>query len=528
MGDLVTRTLLIALCMQASLAAADCTATNSTPHFNTVYSQAWGLDLRNTRYQEHSVLTARNVDRLRLKWVYGLNTITPRSYPLVTEDTIFIGDAARGVVALDRKTGCERWIYAHDGYISSAILHAKIASRDILIFNDRVRGVYAIDAKTGEFIWHAQLEEEPLPWYSATPLIHNNRVYVPLASQEVGLAINPLYGCCTTSGGIAAFDLATGQKLWHFRTIREPAVATGAHWFFVQEYGPSGAPVWGSPSFEPAHDLLYFGTGQNYSHPTTDTSDALFAIDGTTGEPIWKRQFTSNDAYTAACNLMALNHPNCPKPTGPDVDFGAPTMLLEAHSGQRLLIGGQKSGEVHAVNPMTGDLVWTQRIGRGGILGGVHWGLAANEKLGLLFAPISDKAVLDFPSPGDPAPGLYAMDIETGKQRWHYARLSRCKETVCAYGLSAAPIATNDIVVTGSMDGFLEILNAKDGQRLWVYDAWQDFQAVNDKPTSGGAFGSHGPMVADDLLIVTAGYGYVGEQRGGNALLVFQLGDRHE
>jgi len=29
-------------------------------------------------------------------------------------------------------------------------------------------------------------------------------------------------------------------------------------------------------------------------------------------------------------------------------------------------------------------------------------------------------------------------------------------------------------------------------------------------------------MLADDLLIVSAGYGYVGRQRPGNALLVFQ------
>ena len=95
----------------------------------------------------------------------------------------------------------------------------------------------------------------------------------------------------------------------------------------------------------------------------------------------------------------------------------------------------------------------------------------------------------------------------------------------CEYGLSAAPIATNDIVITGSMDGFLEIHRAIDGERIWVYDAWRQFDAVNGVATHGGAFDAHGPLVADNLLIVSAGYSYVGAQRGGNALLVFEVID---
>jgi len=42
--------------------------------------------------------------------------------------------------------------------------------------------------------------------------------------------------------------------------------------------------------------------------------------------------------------------------------------------------------------------------------------------------------------------------------------------------------------------------------------------------TSGGAFDAHGAMIADDLLLVSSGYSYVGQQRGGNAFLVFQIG----
>ncbi len=524
-GGSVIRCCVFVLCLQSSVCFAYCTAS-APPSFAVSYANGWGIDLNNTRYQPNSTIDASNAAQLALKWVYGLSTDTPRSYPYVTEDTIFVGDAGRGVVALDRETGCERWVFAHEGYIASALLHAKVDGKEVLVFNDRIEGVYAIDAVTGEFVWHAVLDEGPIPWFSGTPVIYGNRVYVPIASQEVGLAINPLYGCCTTSGGLAAFDLATGKKVWYLRTIKEPVLQTGERWFFVQEYGPSGAPVWGAPSYDIKEDILYFGTGQNYSHPTTATSDALFAVDGASGAVIWQQQITANDAYTAACNLMALNHPNCPKPTGPDVDFGAPTILVDRALAGQLLLGGQKSGEVHALNRVTGERVWTQRVGRGGIVGGIHWGLAVNETLGLVFAPISDKSILDFPAPGVAAPGLYALDLDTGVQRWRYSRESRCENSEsCEYGLSAAPIATNDIVITGSMDGFLEIHRAIDGERIWVYDAWRQFDAVNGVATHGGAFDAHGPLVADNLLIVSAGYSYVGAQRGGNALLVFEVID---
>ena len=494
------------------------------PGLERQYSSGWGIDHRNTRYQPNSTVSAANAGRLELKWVYGLADNTPRSYPLVTEDTIFVGDGGRGVVALDRETGCERWVHEHPGPISSALLMGQIGSRPIIIFNDRIRGIFAIDAITGESVWHAAVADEPAPWYSGTPLVTRDRVFVPVASLEVVLAVNPLYGCCTTSGGMAALDINSGEQLWYLPTIEEPAQPTRRHWLFVQNYGPSGAPVWGAPSYDAGRDWVFFGTGQNYTHPATNTSDAIFAVDGKTGKRMWVSQYTENDVYTAACNIEKLNHPNCDKPTGPDVDFGAPTMLVRSHAGRELVVAGQKSAQAHAMDPRTGERVWTTRVGRGGIIGGVHWGLAANEQQNLLFVPISDKAVAGFPAPGEPQPGLYALDLDSGEIRWHYARPSRCERTECEFGLSAAPIATNDVVITGSMDGFLEVLHATSGERIWAFDAWREFDSVNGVATEGGAFDAHGPMVADDLVMVTSGYSYVGAQRGGNAFLVFQVG----
>jgi len=489
------------------------------------YSEAWGIDHRNTRYQPRAEIDSSNAATLELKWVYGLGSSTPRFYPLVTADTIYIGSDDEGLLALDRDTGCERWRHEQLGQFGSAIVPGRAQDRDLLVFNIRERGTFAVDAGSGELLWHAEVDDEPVPWYSGSPVVVDDSVYVPVSSMEVGLAINPLYGCCTTSGGLAAFDLATGQKRWYVPTIPAPARKTGSHYLLVSEYGPSGAAVWAAPSYDAEQNRLFFGTGQNYSHPTTDTSDAVFAVDAKTGEVQWVEQFTAGDAYNASCNAVSLDHPNCPKPLGPDVDFGAATMLLHGRDGRLRLIAGQKSSEVHALDPRSGDRLWTRRLGRGGIIGGVHWGMAANEALGLVFVPISDKAIPEFPSPGDPQPGLYALDIASGEVRWRHSRPPRCEELSCVYGLSAAAIAANDVVVVGSMDGYLEVLDAATGASLWTHDAWRDYDAVNGVPTTGGGFDAHGPLLADDLLLVTSGYAYVGAQRTGNAFLVFQLAD---
>ena len=527
-GRGLARCMAVTGCLWATFFAhgvvAECGTVDPLPGFESSYARGWGIDQRNTRYQPRSTIDSGNAAKLTLKWAYGLASTTPRSYPLVTEDTIFLGDGGRGLVALERETGCERWIYEHEGPISSTILQGWIGKRRILIFNDRNDGMFAIDAVDGEFIWHATVEDEPAPWYSGSPLLLGDTVILPVSSKEVGYAVNPIYGCCTTSGGMAAFDINTGAKLWYIPTIEAIAQPTERHWLFVQEYGPSGAPVWAAPSYDAKRGLIFFGTGPNYSHPTTETSDSIFAVVAKTGEVRWVRQFTANDAYTAACNLEALNHPNCPDPTGPDVDFGAATMLVKSKAGRELVIAGQKSADAHAMDPETGEVVWTQKLGRGGIIGGVHWGMAANESLGLVYVPISDKKIVGFSSPGEPTPGLYALDIETGERRWKYSRGSRCPDLECVFGFSAAIIASNDIVVAGSMDGILEVIAAESGKRLWSHDSWRDYRSVNNVVTSGGAFDAHGAMIADDLLLVSSGYSYVGQQRGGNAFLVFQIG----
>ena len=272
--------LMMALAVASLSARADCAATLSEPGTKLPLSQAWGSSYDSQRYQpaERTSINAENAASLELRWVYGFSTDQPRSYPLVTEDTIFIGDGERGLVALDRETGCLRWENTSMPDIATAIIPARIDGRLILVFAEREAGVHAVDALTGKGLWNQALENMKEPMFSGSPLVHEETVYVPLSSREIGLAMNPFYECCRTSGGVIALDLRTGKKRWYRPTIEESAKETGKHLLFVSEYGPSGAPVWNAPSLDVQRGRLFFGTGQNYTTPATLTSDAIFAV----------------------------------------------------------------------------------------------------------------------------------------------------------------------------------------------------------------------------------------------------------
>ena len=94
---------------------------------------------------------------------------------------------------------------------------------------------------------------------------------------------------------------------------------------------------------------------------------------------LWHRQVTAKDSYIIVL-LTVLTRPIVRKDNGPDHDFGQSPILVSLRSGQRVLVVGQKSGVVHALDPdQEGKILWQTRIGKGGPLGGIMWGSAADQ-----------------------------------------------------------------------------------------------------------------------------------------------------
>ena len=506
-------------------------------------TSGWGNSPRNTRFSDSSTITDRNINQLELAWSFALEGgQSPHSYPLASDDTLFLGTQSGALVALDRANGCTRWTYRTANSIRSGLAAGEVdlpstnqkQPQPALFFGTYNGEVEAIDATTGALLWQIDARDHAAQFITGTPIFHAGRLYVPISSREVVLAASPLYGCCTSRGAVAAFDANTGDEIWRTHAIEQPPEVTGRRWLFIKQWGPSGAPVWSSPTIDIERNRLLYGSGENYSAPASAGSDSITALDLDTGQRIWSQQYTIADNFNMACTINQ-HHPNCPEENGPDLDFGAPPMLARLTrdgTSQDVVIAGQKSGEVHALDPQSGVRLWSVNIGRGGYLGGVHWGMASNEAMGLVFAPISDIRQAAPGSEGEPAPGMSAIDINTGTVRWQVPSVDNCAQRTpeterdkCMNGYSAAPVANNHLVFVGGLDGVLHALAASSGKELWRYDSWRDYDAVNATETlkaTGGAIDVHGPLLAGDQLFVQSGYAGFG-QKGGNALLAFKV-----
>ncbi len=97
-----------------------------------------------------------------------------------------------------------------------------------------------------------------------------------------------------------------GSELWTSYSIPLPPKATGElNNMGVEILAPSGVPVWNSPTFDTARNLIYYGTGEAYSSPAADTSDSVIAINKVNGDIEWVYQAESGDAWNMGCFVEA-------------------------------------------------------------------------------------------------------------------------------------------------------------------------------------------------------------------------------
>ena len=325
--------------------------------------------------------------------------------------------------------------------------------------------------------------------------------------------------------------------LWKAFSIAEEAKPGATNAAGVQLRGPSGAAIWSAPTFDVATKRIYATTGDNYSDPPTETSDAILAFDAGSGERTWSRQITSGDAYNVACGPPARQ--NCPKANGPDFDFGSSAVLANLPSGKRILIAGQKSGVVTALDPdHGGEIVWQKRLGRGSTLGGVQWGVAADESN--VYVAVSDPKV-SLAAPGTPGAqplafnpnipllldskaggGLSALKLETGEEVWRTPHPGCGDLPGCSPAQSAAVTAIPGLVFSGGLDGRLRAYSAADGHIVWDVDTKGDYQTINGVAANGGSIDGGGAVVVDGMVYVGSGSGFVGTMPG-NVLLAYSV-----
>lgn len=504
--------------------SAFCAAGAEMPR-NALQSPAWngwGVTITNARFEPAEVagLTADEVPRLNLKWAFGFpGASTGGTQPVVVGGRLYVGDAEGDLFALDAQTGCIQWRIEVEAGIRSAVTIGQSSARDsrfAAYFGDQSANVYAVDAESGKLLWKAKVDNYSRAAITGAPQLYGGRLYVPVSSREESQVGDPKYPCCAFRGSVVALDAATGKQIWKTYTIAEEAKPTQKNGAGTLIVGPSGGAVWNAPTLDPKRNTLYVGTGNNFSPPSTNMSDSVVALDMKTGKIKWFRQETENDIWNASCRRPDREPAVCPDADSPDFDFGSSPVLAELPGGRQILVAGNKSGIIWALDPdHQGKIVWQFQVGKGSSGGGVLWGIAIDSER--VYVP---NGFFD-PKDRDASGGMAAIGLNDGQAIWSTPNPPCGDRKACKPSHPAAVTAIPGVVFSGTMDGRLRAYAALDGKVLWEYDTARDFPTVNGVKANGGSMSNAGPTVVGGMLFVNSGYSHHGGIIPGNALLAF-------
>ena len=482
------------------------TSLTSAPAWN-----GWGADGTNGRFQSAKAaeLPADRVSRLKLKWAFGFPGATAvYGQPTIVAGRVFVGLNNGFVYSLDAATGCAYWSFQARAGVRNAISVGEIKghgeARFAAYFGDVRANVYAVDAGAGRLLWERRVDDHPVAGITGAPSLYQGRLYVPVSSREeaAGIAVN--YPCCSFRGSIVALNADTGRQLWKTYTVPEAAEPRGKNSAGTELWGPSGGAVWNSPTVDPKMHALYVGTGNAYTVPGAEGTDSIMAFDLASGRVLWIVQDTPHDAWLA-CNPNSWGvTENCPKPMGPDYDFGASPILRNLPDGHRILVAGQKSGVVWGHDPdQKGAVVWKVQLPEKMALGEITFGGAADDRYAYF---------------GVSSLGVAAIDLATGERKW----VAPLKAAGPRLGIGAAMSVIPGAVFGGGYDGILRAFSTANGELLWQFNMRQDYQTVNGVAAQGGSMGSAGPTVAGGMVFAPSGYVFGERGTPGNVLLAFE------
>ncbi len=489
-----------------------------------------GQNLNNSRFNAaERTISPANVGRLGVKWMFqtaGDITATPA----VDRHHVYFPDWGGKLYSLDRETGQAAWmksISEYTGTTDSLSRVTPLIAGNMLIFGTQLDSsrdgarVISVDKRTGNLLWMTKVDDHPSAIITQSAVVNGDQVFVGVSSAEEGFAVASNYPCCSFRGSMLALSLKNGAILW--KTFMVP-----------EGKGFSGGAVWGStPVVDASRGTVYIGSGNNYTVPqqvldcfssgetpeqiracvsSVDGSaenhfDSVLALDLATGGIKWANNVIPFDAWTVGC--LFPPHINCPEPAGPDFDFGQGPCLFRAEasngSSRELLGAGQKSGIYWALDPETGEVVWSTQVGPGGTLGGLEWGSAVGGQQIFVSVANTSFAPMTFtvgPQVGRTVKGGFwsALDASTGQIVWQVAGNqppAKPTPTTPPDAIAITPGAVslaNGVVFAGALDavGTMYALDAKTGNILWTF-------------ASGGSVNS-GAAIVDGAVYWGSGY----------------------
>ncbi len=244
-------------------------------------------------------INRENAGDLELKWVFQAKSLEKfESTALAVDGVIYNVQMPNDVVALDAVTGRKFWQYTHvmgeKVNVCCGRINRGLAILGETLYMGTIDGkLVALDAKTGAVVFSKQIVD-PTGGYSLThaPLVVKDKIIVGSAGGEYGIR-----------GFIAALDPKNGDELWRFNTIPGPGEPGHETWS-GDSWKRGGGSVWVTGSYDPELNLTYWGVGNPAPDWNGDVrlgdnlySDSVVALNPDTGELAWYFQFTPHDEW---------------------------------------------------------------------------------------------------------------------------------------------------------------------------------------------------------------------------------------
>jgi quinohemoprotein ethanol dehydrogenase len=471
------------------------------------------------RFSPLAEIERGNVGNLGLVWHFATgDTRGMEATPIVADGVMYVSTAWSRVVALDAATG--RLIWRYDPKVpgeKGRDACCDVVNRGVALWGDRVflgaldGRLIALDAKTGTERWSVQTTDPAKPYtITGAPRVVKGRVVIGNGGAEFGVR-----------GYFSAYDAETGELAWRFYTVPASADGPVEHdelRLAQRTWSPDslwetglGGTVWDSFAYDPELDLLYVGVGNasqyNRAQRSPGGGDNLFlasvlAVKPDTGRLVWHYQTTPGESwdYTATQHMILA-----------DLDI-----LGER---RRVLMQAPKNGFFYVLDRATGELIsadnyvpvnWASHVdletgrpvetGRAdwseqprmvmpAIVGGHNWHpMAFSPHTGLVYIPTIHTVYPFVPDPDyryDPAtmntgedwPALAAsvpafspgFCSPTRLTAWDPVAQRQVWQVKFTRGVSAGVLATaGGLVFQGTTDGRLVAYDDATGKMLWA------------------------------------------------------------
>ena len=265
-------------------------------------------DYAGHRFSPLTQITPANASQLAAQWTFQTGVANKfEATPLVIDGSLYFTGALNHAWAIDGRTGKQLWHYQRT-LPQGLKVCCGLVNRGFAVFGDRLFMVtldahfVALEMKTGKAIYDIEMATVK-DGFAATgaPLVVNGKVIVGVAGGEFA-----------NRGFIDAYDPQTGQRLWRFYTIPAPG-EPGSDTWQGDIWRRGGGPTWLTGTYDPALNLLYWGTGNpnpdwdGESRPGANLyTDSLVALDPDTGTLKWHFQYTPHDTHDWDANEVPV------------------------------------------------------------------------------------------------------------------------------------------------------------------------------------------------------------------------------